>query len=293
MKTVTEVLAADAAEKVTETPASVEPTTETQTAPSAPMIIGIRKAKFQPPRIVLNAVEGWGKTSAAAYTPKPLLLMANGETGYDTLLGVGLVPEIAADVIDNWKDLIALLEKLDAAESLPYKTIILDAMGGFEKMCHTMVCKRDFKGDWGEKGFGAFQRGYGVAVPEWIQMLAKLDRIRTKGVMIILLSHVKIGTFKNPSGNDFDRYAADLDKSTWGITHKWADAVLFGKFVTITEKDKGRSKGIGGVDRILYTEYRDAYDAKNRYGMPDEIDIPNDPTKTWETIWKNIYKKPV
>ena len=68
--------------------------------------------------------------------------------------------------------------------------------------------------------------------------------------------------------------------------------MLFGKFVTITEKSKtGVIKGIGGTDRILYTERRDAFDAKNRYGMPAEIDIPNDPAKTWETIWKHLYKK--
>lgn len=255
------------------------------------MIIGVRKARFQPPRIVLNATEGWGKTSCGAYAPKPLLLMSSDETGYDTLAGAGLVPEIPADVVRDWKHLNDILTKLGNEATLPYKTLILDATGGFEKMCHLFVCKRDFSGDWGEKGFSAFQRGYDVAVPEWTDMLVKLDRIRNKGVMIILLGHTKVGPYKNPTGNDFDRFTSDLHAKTWGVTHRWADAVLFGKFVTITETKKNKTKGIGGEERILYTEWRDAYDAKNRYGMPPEIEIPDDPTKTWETIWKHIYKK--
>jgi len=256
------------------------------------MNIEERKPRFQPPRIVINGTEGWGKTSAAAHTPSPLMLMASGETGYDTLVGVGLVPQIPCMIINSWEELITVLGKLDAEATLPYKTLVLDATGGFEKMCHTMVCKRDFKGDWGEKGFGAFQRGYEVAVPVWIDLLSRLDRIRAKGVMILLLGHAKIEKYKDPSGSDFDRFTSDLHKTTWGVTAKWADAVLFGKFVTITERSKtGVVKGIGGTDRILYAERRDAFDAKNRYGMPAEIDIPNDPAKTWETIWKHIYKK--
>jgi hypothetical protein len=250
-----------------------------------------RKAVFQPPRIVLNAVEGWGKTSCAAHTPKPYLLMANGETGYDTLLGVGLVPAIPAETIDSWKDLMSLCDDMIAATDLPFKTLALDAAGGFEQMCHEFICQRDFKNDWGEKGFASYQKGYDVSVPEWKGFLDRLDKIRAKGVMIIFLGHAKISPFKNPMGEDFDRYVPDMHHKTWGITHKWADAILFGQFVTVTEKKAGRTKGIGGTERVLYTERRDAFDAKNRFGMPPEIDIPDDPSKSWTTIWKHIYRK--
>lgn len=109
--------------------------------------------------------------------------------------------------------------------------------------------------------------------------------------MIIMLGHTQVKPYKNPMGEDFDRYVADVHHKTWGVTHKWADAVLFGTFLTITEKKNNKVKGIGGTERVLYTERRDAYDAKNRYNMPEEIEIPDDSSKSWETIWKNIYKK--
>ena len=44
------------------------------------------------PRIVLNAVEGFGKTSTAVQAPGAAIIMARGETGYATLLNAGRVP---------------------------------------------------------------------------------------------------------------------------------------------------------------------------------------------------------
>jgi hypothetical protein len=135
-------------------------------------------------------------------------------------------------------------------------------------------------------------RGYDVAVPEWLQLLTRLDRIRTThNVPIIILSHAKIRAFKNPAGSDFDRYVADCHDKTWSVTHKWADAVLFGTFITVTVEDRKagkRMKGIGGSERTLYTERRDAWDAKNRFGMDPQISIPDDPTQIWSTIWDAI-----
>lgn len=248
--------------------------------------------KFTPPRIVLNAVEGWGKTTMACFAPKPAIVMAKGETGYDTLLGNGLVPAIPKIYVSSWQELIDLLDGLRNDE-LPFKTLALDAMNGFEKLCHTFVCARDFKNDWSDKGFGSFQKGYETSVNEWIGFLNRLDYIRGRGVMVILLGHVQVRPFKNPLGPDYDRYTSDVHQKTWGVTAKWADAILFGNFLTITDQDKQtkRHKGIGGKERLIYTERSDAWDAKNRYSMPEVIDIPNDPKLSWSTVWQHIYRK--
>jgi hypothetical protein len=104
-----------------------------------------------------------------------------------------------------------------------------------------------------------------------------------------MLGHVQVRPFKNPLGADYDRYVCDVHHKTWGVTHKWADAVLFGTFRTVLDEKKGtKPKGIGGADRVLFCERRDAYDAKNRYGMPEELDIPNEPAEVWGTIWAAV-----
>ena len=251
--------------------------------------LGKAEAKFRPPRIVVNGVEGWGKTSLAAYAPEPAILMARDETGYLTLLGAGTVPNVDAGAIDAWPELLALLDELAGRDELPYKTLALDAMGGFERLCHEHVCRRDFNNDWGERGFASYQKGYDVALSDWLGLLQRLDKINQRGLMILILAHCQIRPFKNPLGEDYDRFVANVHHKTWSTTHKWVDAVFFANFIPVIDEKKGsRPKGIGGNDRIIFTQHHDAYDAKNRYGMRAELDIPAKPAEMWPTLWAAI-----
>lgn len=280
-------------------PAAPPPSRPTPPAPAAarPAAAVPAFAKLTPkaiaPRLVLNAVEGWGKTSTAVQAAGAAIIMARGETGYATLLNAGRVPSVPAVTADSWDNLLGILDGL-IAESSGVQTLVLDALGGFERLCHEHVCNRDFQGNWGEKGFGSFNKGFDLSVTDWLGLLNRLDRINEKGVSIWLLSHVGVRSFKNPSGPDFDRYEAACHAKTWGVTHKWADAVLFGNFRTITDKLKGeqRQKGIGGTDRVVFTERRDAFDAKNRFGLPEELDIPADPAAAFELITSYITPSP-
>lgn len=88
------------------------------------------EAEFLPPKIVLNAVEGWGKTSCGAFAFKPAILMAKGETGYKTLLGTGAVPSVLNAEFDSWNKLMTFLDAQIATEKLEYKTLVFDALGG-------------------------------------------------------------------------------------------------------------------------------------------------------------------
>lgn len=241
------------------------------------------------PRIVFMGTEGFGKTSLAAYAPGAAIIQARGETGYQTLLDAGRVPAIPTAVADSWDGLLGLCDAMVASPG-NVKLVAFDALGGFERLCHENVCQRDFGGDWGEKGFSSFQKGYDLAVTDWLGFLNRLDRLMEKGVATLLLSHVQVRQFRNPAGADFDRYEAACHAKTWAVTHKWADTCLFGQFLTITDKAKGstRAKGIGGTERVVYTERRDAWDAKNRYGMPESIDIPPNPAQAWGTIAAHI-----
>ena len=72
--------------------------------------------------------------------------------------------------------------------------------------------------------------------------------------------------------------------------------MLFGNFFTVIDDEKkakrqGKGKAIGGTDRVLYTERRDAFDAKNRFGMPTEIWLPDNPAESWTTIWSHVRKE--
>lgn len=57
---------------------------------------------------------------------------------------------------------------------------------------------------------------------------------------IFALCHTKVKPFKNPLGPHYDRFQPDMHEKTWGLSHKWADAVLFGNF-----ESGSLSKGFG------------------------------------------------
>jgi hypothetical protein len=91
---------------------------------------------------------------------------------------------------------------------------------------------------------------------------------------VVLVAHSQIKGFKNPEGEDFDRYEMKLHQKAGGLFKEWADAVLFANYETVAMKD-GR-KRVRGVDtgvRLVHTERRAAFDAKNRYGLPETLPL--------------------
>lgn len=243
--------------------------------------------EFKPPRIILNAVEGFGKTTFASYAPNPALIMSSGETGYLTLVGVDLVPSIDCVESESWQETLDLVDQVAVNDD--YETIVLDALGGFERQAHDMILKRDFSGN--TKKFNHYHKGQELAVNDWLKLLKRLEQ---SNKTVVILSHSIIKTFSDPLGADFDRYRVDCHKYTWSVTHKWCDAVLFGVFRSIVDESasnkKGKGKGIGGQDRVIYTEHHDAYDAKNRFSMPAEIELTDEPSEMFSAVWKHIKR---
>lgn len=214
-------------------------------------------------------------------------MQSRGETGLETLIDSGLVGETSHfPELMTWADTLAALNSL-LTEEHNFKTLVLDTINGFERLCHEHVCNRDFNGDFGEKGFLGYMRGFEVALADWREFLDLLDRIRAdRKVWILCLCHTKVGPFKNPEGADYDRYEPDMHRKTWGLTHKWADMVLFGNFEVIVDEKKRKAKS-GGI-RMLYPERTAAYDAKNRLGLTDPISMGESGADAWANLSASI-----
>jgi hypothetical protein len=217
------------------------------------------------------------------------MVLAPREEGYYTLLDVDLVPEIDVIEIANYEQLLHFTRSLVKAQNIP-RNIVFDALGGFQQITWEHTCNREFNGDWGKRGWLNYNQGPVIAQNDWMFWLNELDKVRARGSNIILLGHANIKTFQNPEGADFSRYQCDVHEKTWSPLHRWADAILFGTFLTVsTEKDATKKgKGIGKDKRVVYTKRRDAFDAGNRLNMPERIELPEDPKKNWEAITKHI-----
>jgi hypothetical protein len=252
----------------------------------------IRGGRKLPSRVIFHGQGGIGKTSWAAQAPSPFFLLSPGETGLHTLIDSGLVGEVPNLEVFDWDNAIAIIEELTSTNHA-YKTLVIDTLDGMEKLANAHVCELDFKGDWGEKGFMSFQRGYKVtASGPWRGFLAALDKLReVKRMGIILLAHTGVGNFQNPSGPDFNRYTPDIYKDAWALAFGWADIVLFGqREVAVSKDDKTdrKAKGHGGDARVIYTEWSAFADAKNRHNLPPEIEMGTSGKEAWQNFIKAI-----
>lgn len=211
--------------------------------------------------------------------------MTGGETGLETLIDakqVSPVPHFPAT--KSWLETTGCVESLLTGDH-DRQTLVIDAGNGAEKQLHEYVCQRDYNGEFGKSGFSSYMQGYDVALADWRLFLASLDRLRTERKMtVIILCHVAVRPYKNPLGSDYDRITPDMHPKTWGLTMAWSDIVLFCDFFVSLEKDGARVKAKGGQQRIMYTTHHAGYDAKNRHGLPEEIDMGESGSEAWKNF---------
>ena len=248
-------------------------------------------SKKLPSRVVFHGQAGQGKTTWASYATSPVFLLSPGETGLHTLIDSGVIAKCPNVEIESFDMLMGFVGTLTAEEH-SYKTLVIDTIDGMEKEANKKHCVEAYKGDWSEKGFMGYQRGYrSTAAGPWRELLAVLDKLReTKRMGIILLAHTGVVNQRNPLGLDFHRYQPSMSKETWELTMSWADMVLYGERVIVSEKkhDDRAVKGYGGDTRVMHTEWNAAFDAKNRHNLPPTIDMGNSGKEAWDNFIKAI-----
>lgn len=228
-------------------------------APSKMTLASITRGLVEGPwRILAYGVEGLGKSTLGAGTPRPIFLASEDGTGH---LDVERFPKP-----ESWRDVLDAVTLL-AREKHDYKTLVIDTLDWVEPLCWAHVCARDSKANIEDYGFG---KGYQTALDEWRLLLSKLEALRPAGVNVMVLAHSTQKTWKNPEGDDFDRFELKVHAKAGGLFKEWSDAVLFANHETFAKKNEQtkRVKGVSTGARLLFTERTAAYDAKNRYGLP-------------------------
>jgi hypothetical protein len=248
-------------------------------------------------RVVLVAVNGYGKTTVGAFGPKPVFIMTPDERGYITLHDHDLVPTIPVIEPKSWPELIASIESL-ASDPQGRETMVLDAGAGLEYLLSRHICETRYGSDWSKSGFLAWNEGPREVARVWPMLLARLMTCANRGMNVLILGHAKVSKFTNPDGADFDRYEANFGTAElWNRTRDWAEAVLFGNFRPIVDTArpeanmaKAHGKAVG-QQRILRCRYSAGADAKNQYGLEAEYLMPDDPAKFAEAFWGMITRK--
>ena len=227
-------------------------------------------------RYMFYGPEGVGKSSLLADVKD--ILLADIEGGSDNID----VPrymfrdEEGGHVPRSYAEVTSMIEDMIANPSHGFGALGIDTADALEALIHKHVCEVHGKGSIEEFGFG---KGYQVALDEMRRFLALLDRLRAQGVEIVIVGHSIVKTFKNPEGEDYDRYQLRVHDKLGGLLKEWSDVVGFIRFDGGAAKLKGdmaqtkRARGWASGKRIVHLTRDAAWDAKSRLSMPAEIDL--------------------
>jgi len=237
----------------------------------------VKKGKLKKPHVVLiTGVDGVGKSTFAAGAPEPIFF--GPEDGTNNL-DVARLPSP-----ENWHDVLETLQEL-FTERHEFKTLVVDSLDWIEPILYKEICER-YKSKTIDSAAGGYGKGYNEAITEWQKFISLLSDLRNKREMnIVMIAHVEVIKFNDPNlQQEYDRYQMKLYKKTASLFREFVDCVLFANFETITKKDGSKIKAFGDGVRIVYTERRPGFDAKNRYGLPFQMALE------WTEFDKEVNK---
>lgn len=217
-------------------------------------------------KVVIYGPEGIGKSTLAAQFPRPVFLDTEGSTKH---MDVSRTPRPT-----SWT---MLLEQVNDLRDHPElcAAMVLDTADWAEQLCAAELCARSRRKGIEDFGYG---RGYVYLAEDFGKLLRLLDDVVDRGIHVVVTAHAKMRKFEQPDElGAYDRWEMKLSKGVAPLVKEWADMVLFANYkTTVVNVDgqgaKGKNKVQGGR-RVLYTTHHPCWDAKNRFGLPEETPL--------------------
>ncbi len=217
-------------------------------------------------KTIVYGPEGIGKSTFASKFPEPLFIDTEGSTKE---MDISRMPEPS-----SWE---MILEEVAYVKDHPdiCRTLVIDTVDWAEAMCIEHVCAKHQKDGLESFGYGS---GYIYEKEEFGRFLNRLEEIVKTGIHVVLTAHAQMRKFEQPDEmGAYDRWELKLGKKTTSqispLIKEWADMVLFANYKTfsVAVDDKGKKHKAQGGSRVMYTAHHPCWDAKNRYGLPEEM----------------------
>ena len=214
-------------------------------------------------KMLVYGTEGVGKTTFVSNMPGAVFIDTEGSTRH---------MDVAR--FDEPQELGDVLEALNYVLGHPdeFGTVVIDTVDWLERLIFNSVCVERKLQNIEDAGYG---KGYVFAKQKMQQILDVLQAIVDRGVHVALVCHSMIRKFELPDEmGSYDRYMLKLnEKNIAPLIREWVDLMLFVNYRTdiVTDPDGKTKKGKGGQKRIMYANHSACWDAKNRFGLPDEM----------------------
>ena len=226
-------------------------------------MIQVTKGKVETAKkVVIYGPEGIGKSTLASNFPNPVFIDTEGST---KALDVARYPEVK-----NWMDIKAFVE--DTITTRQFSTIVIDTADWAERFCIRSVCAKQKVTGIEDIPYG---KGYTYVMEEFASLLDLCNKAIAAGINVIFTAHAQMRKFEQPDEmGSYDRWEMKLSKKSAPLLKEWADMVLFCNYKTQVMTDsKTQSKKAFGGKRVMYASHHPCWDAKNRYNLPDQMDM--------------------
>jgi hypothetical protein len=230
-------------------------------------------------RFFFYGPEGVGKSSLAADAPAPIFFDTDRGSGAIDVRRYRFRDTDDGHFAESFDEIIAAVDDLLVSPH-SYQTLVIDTTDSLEALIWKHVCDKAGVTKSGDRidtieDFG-YGKGFAVAADEWRKLLHRLDTLRLRRAMhIVFVGHALVKTFKNPTGEDYDRFRPKLDDRALGLLKEWCEVVGFVTFDDLASRTKGstRARGVSTGTRIIHLEHNAAWDAKSRLPLAAQIDL--------------------
>jgi hypothetical protein len=137
-----------------------------------------------------------------------------------------------------------------------------------------------------------FQVGYDFAADVFTNdFLPLINALRDRRMAVVLIAHVTQHKFDPPDMDAYERIGPAMHKKCNERLVNWADAVLYARsrMAVTTERGKTKGKPVGDGSREMLTCDQPAWFAKNRYQLPETLDMGTaDDPRGWQEFSKGF-----
>jgi hypothetical protein len=216
----------------------------------------------RPLKIVVYGPEGIGKSTFASKFPDPLFI--------DTEGGTSNLDVRRIKCSKSWDELLLIVKEIIKNPTI-CKTLVLDTADWSETMCINAVTEKYRKNNIEDFGYG---KGYTYLLDEYTKLLSLFDELIEVGINVVITAHAKPRKFELPEEQGaFDRYEMKLTRQVSPVIKEWCDALFFVNYKIYVVTTENNTKKAQGGKRVLYTTHNPTYDAKNRFDLPEELEL--------------------